>query len=840
MLKHTRNRQRTVTSLLALIGCLVVFSNDARALCDYPDAIILLDKSGSMKDNGKWAAAKSAIEAMLNQHQSAIRFGLLMFPSDSNCGVGNPNVSPAVNNKTAILNVVNPISLPSGNTPIFSGLAQVKSWYASHNTGQRKFVILISDGGETCHADKSNSSLMADHLETKVTELANIGVTTFVIGFGAGVAPLQLNHMAKAGGVAPANCNKDSSDLNAGNNCYINVSSSSSALTAALNEIARQISTEICDGKDNDCNGIIDDVVGKNDPCSAGVGECLRTGVKVCNTTTKQLVCNAVAANPTTEICDGKDNNCNGTVDDVQGLNVKCSAGAGACKSDGKYVCDTAKKQLVCNAVAKKPTAEVCDGIDNNCDGKVDEGLGLNSSCSVGTGECARTGVLMCGDDGGTTCSVNAGDPVTETCDGKDNDCDGAIDNGFDVGAPCTVGFGPCARTGVKICSPDGTGTVCSVVPDMTKQSPEVCDGVDNNCDGQVDENLTQKCSNACGDGTETCKSGKWIGCTAPLPSPEVCDGKDNDCNGKVDDGLNRPCTGDCSDGVESCKEGKWVGCTALNSLPEGGCGCKDGDKQECGSDTGICKKGTQTCTDRLYGTCQGEVAPQKETCNGLDDNCDGVVDNGDDLCEKGSVCFCGTCAKPCTNGECFGGGVCSNGLCLKDACGSGQKCDFASGQCKENKEQPPTTTTTVTNEDGSTTTTNEDGSTKTIKLDGTVVVTGTDGSTTTTQPDGTVVVTSTDGSTTTTQPDGTVTTTPPQGNETGTTTNNDTPNPDNGSVDPLSTNNLGSDQNGSSNSGKSGGCQLSPSATSSSALWLLFFSLLLFWRRERAVARQR
>jgi hypothetical protein len=68
--------------------------------------------------------------------------------------------------------------------------------------------------------------------------------------------------------------------------------------------------------------------------------------------------------------------------------------------------------------------------------------------------------------------------------------------------------------------------------------SAEVCDGEDNDCDGQIDEDLTRGCATDCGAGTETCVNGNWQGCSAPQPETEVCDGEDNDCDGTTDPGC--------------------------------------------------------------------------------------------------------------------------------------------------------------------------------------------------------------------------------------------------------------------------------------------------------------
>lgn len=135
------------------------------------------------------------------------------------------------------------------------------------------------------------------------------------------------------------------------------------------------------------------------------------------------------------------------------------------------------------------PSPELCDGLDNDSNGEIDEGFDVGSSCAVGTGACERIGYKVCSDDGATTvCDAVAGNPSPEICDLLDNDCDAEIDESFDVGASCSVGIGACQRTGKKVCSGNGTTTVCNT----TAGSPSAeicCDGIDNNCDGHVDEN---------------------------------------------------------------------------------------------------------------------------------------------------------------------------------------------------------------------------------------------------------------------------------------------------------------------------------------------------------------
>ena len=146
---------------------------------------------------------------------------------------------------------------------------------------------------------------------------------------------------------------------------------------------------------------------------------------------------------PTEEVCDGIDNNCNGAVDEIFpeqqqlcGFEENISYGVGVC-TPGIMTCDSGS--LIC-AGHTGPTDEVCDGLDNNCDGSVDESI-VNSTAIVcyegpeGTmaiGEC-RAGVRYCTDGGFDGPCDGQVIPQEERCDNLDNDCDGEVDEGFDT-----------------------------------------------------------------------------------------------------------------------------------------------------------------------------------------------------------------------------------------------------------------------------------------------------------------------------------------------------------------------------------------------------------------------
>jgi len=279
--------------------------------------------------------------------------------------------------------------------------------------------------------------------------------------------------------------------------------------------------------------------------------------------------------------------------------NQACTVGVGPCQNTGTQArtCGISgwSDWGTCSAIAGSPTAETCNGIDDNCDGIVDNGLTLpTQSCTVGVGACQNTGTQekTCGgifgwSDWGS-CSVSPGSPTgpDNNCNGIDENCDGTADN---VYTPTTTncGIGACAATGQLICDNGATKDTCTAGTPTT----ETCDNIDNDCDSITDEDLTRGTAcgiGACGStGTATCAAGLWVGdtCTAGIPTAETCDGKDNDCDGTVDESLTRTTRcglGVCSSntGKETCTAGIWEGntCNPLAGATTEVCDDKDND----------------------------------------------------------------------------------------------------------------------------------------------------------------------------------------------------------------------------------------------------------------------
>lgn len=230
-----------------------------------------------------------------------------------------------------------------------------------------------------------------------------------------------------------------------------------------------------------------------NQPCSAGVGACESLGKLQCNGA--NVECTAVAKMPMPEICNGMDDDCNMIVDDNNPESgTPCNTANPSICKPGVNNCNAGVLECLPN-VAPGSVPETCNGVDDDCNSTVDDGYNIGGICFVGVGGCSEQGMYACDGMGGAMCSAIPNGPEAEKCDGADNDCDGVIDNGLGLGTLCSSGMGECVANGVAVCDAMG-GVTCSGVPGMPVF--EVCgDAKDNDCDGVVDN----ACGDADGDG---------------------------------------------------------------------------------------------------------------------------------------------------------------------------------------------------------------------------------------------------------------------------------------------------------------------------------------------------
>ena len=315
---------------------------------------------------------------------------------------------------------------------------------------------------------------------------------------------------------------------------------------------------ELCNGLDDNCNGAIDDApIDAGAACDGPDADLCFEGTVVCSGGT--LTCNdSTGAN--VEVCNGVDDDCDDVIDeDVPGVGVPCDGPDGDLCQEGVTACTGGV--LACTD-ATATTGELCNGADDDCDGAVDETPSdVGAECSVGLGACRRTGATVCV-AGAPACNVTPGPATEERCNGLDDDCDGAIDETFMLGTAC-VAPGACG-TGVRECA-GPTSTRCSTAPggSMDMSTPESCNGVDDDCDGTVDEGLTDL--GPCGSNVGECTEGR-LRCLGAMPTciggigpiPETCNGLDDDCDGTIDDSPVDD-GGSCGRDVGECSAGTAV-----------------------------------------------------------------------------------------------------------------------------------------------------------------------------------------------------------------------------------------------------------------------------------------
>lgn len=356
-----------------------------------------------------------------------------------------------------------------------------------------------------------------------------------------------------------------------------------------------------------------------------------------------------------------------------------------------------------CKAMA--PAIYCHQGIcqERNCEPGQQETCYEGPEGTQGKGIC-RGGVRSCLENGRWSSCLGQRLPLVEICDRVDNDCNGKVDDAalscdcFPSGNKRSCYPGPEGTlnrseciAGVQYCETDNRWGACAgaVVP-----VSERCDGIDNDCDGEVDNHPSCICSlgesracytgprktrniGACKDGIQTCENGQWGACrNEGLPKDEDCNTNDvdEDCDGVVNNGCSS--TSLCpKDKPDSCDKQ----CVSLQTDSKhcGACGIACGAQQRCEQGVCVCPTGQTRCD----GKCV-VLSDNAEHCGG----CGKACDNGNLCCDgqcvdaQASADNCGGCGLRCQNASC------QKGQCIPTC---ENDTTFCSGQCVDTKTNP-------------------------------------------------------------------------------------------------------------------------------------------------------
>ena len=452
---------------------------------------------------------------------------------------------------------------------------------------------------------------------------------------------------------------------------------------------------EICNGLDDNCNNVVDDI--QSVPCGIDVGIC-KPGMTKCAPDGQggvHTVCDGgTTGHP--EDCNGADDNCNGIVDDVAARVCYPDGSAGCALNpttkayECKGQCQPGVQSCVMGAWEKSPClgavtpmAEIpCDKRDNNCDGAIDESdpgpgrmLPAQRERLHGRGRQAHLRRRVQSRAQDLRSDVGRG----HLRGSHHAQRRGLRRQGQQLQRHDRRGLrrrrrvrqrreGPCFKTGKKVCNTVGTGTICNAgaaVPEATgEMRSETCDGTTTTATARSTDSRCPRRPEAAGAPWASAsraspRASPASGLRATSgPTPEICDGKDNNCNG-----------------------------SSTRASPSRAEGRRP--RTAGGTAQGECRAGASVCLGPWAGTARAASAPRPRSATTRTTTATARLTTA--MCPAGGACVLGECIPPCRAdevGNCPADRTCRDGFCIRKACAlmscpAGQFCD-AEGKCQD------------------------------------------------------------------------------------------------------------------------------------------------------------
>ncbi|MBM4290933.1 MAG: VWA domain-containing protein, partial [Deltaproteobacteria bacterium] len=308
-----RARARALARALALAPLpLLAPLGAARAqapVCEPPNTLLLLDRSGSMLEGDKWGQALRALSGAFAPNLDRVRLGVLAFPwrrgEEQACGVPAEGLRVPLGEATPERLVAlgaDALPVDEALTPLAAAIDQGRAQLMALDDGRKKVLVLLTDGVETC-ADGGQPGSTAP--QEAARGAAEDDIDVYAIGLGSLVSRATLRAVAEVGGTGRERLATDEESLR-----------------ATLEEIIDGANVEVCDGFDNDCDGRVDE--GTEGVCASGCHE----GVLLCQEG-ELSVCTAPAVSA--ERCNQVDDDCDGRVDELNPCAAGATCGDGRC-----------------------------------------------------------------------------------------------------------------------------------------------------------------------------------------------------------------------------------------------------------------------------------------------------------------------------------------------------------------------------------------------------------------------------------------------------------------------------------------------------------------------------